>query len=587
MRLRLAFLALAAALVAGCATPPAPAPLTLRLIAFNDYHGNLEAAPGLTLPWSDPSVQPTKAVRLNAGGAAYLAGTVAALRAGAPHSLVISSGDMIGATPLVSALFRHESTIDIANHIGVDLAIPGNHEFDAGREELLRVLAGGCLENKPDALYISCPLGIHPGARFPLMAANVVDAQGKTLFAPSVVREVGGVKVGFIGAVTRITPSIVVPSGVAGLRFTDEAQAINAEAARLEAQGVQALVAVIHEGGETGTPGQPLEWNDAACPNPRGAIFDIARRLTPSIDVIFSAHTHQGYRCIVDGRPILQATALGRGVSVADLVLDPRTGDVDRARSTQRNLPVFNDKSDARLREAIIAAEPEPYAQALREARPVAAVAQRVAAYAAAAAPRAQRPVGRIAGHFDRQSSTDTSAGRLIADAQWRATQAAERGGAQFALMNPGGVRTDLRCPGQPPCTITYGEAFTMQPFGNSLVVMTLSGAEIKQLLEDQQPARRSTPHFLSPSASLSYRWVASAAPGQRVRDLQVNGQPVNPAADYRFTVNSFMADGGDGFKGLQAGRQRLGGELDIDALVAYLASGPSPDPVARIRLEP
>ena len=575
----------------GCATPP-PAdkpPVTLRLIAFNDLHGNLEPT-GLSLPWPDPANR-EKALRLNAGGAAYLAGTVQALRAGARNSLVISSGDMIGGTPLISALFLHESTIDVANRIGVDIAIPGNHEFDAGREELLRVLKPGCRTLPADAIFVSCPSGPHPGAKFPVFAANVLAADGSTLFPPSIVREVDGVKVGFIGAVTKVTPSIVVPSGVAGLRFTDEVPAINAEAARLKAQGINALVAVIHEGGETGTPGLPLEWNDAGCPKPRGAIFDIVRRLSQDIDVVFSAHTHQGYRCVVgegaNARPVMQATALGRGVSVADLVIDARTGEIDRARTTHRNLPVFNAGSDATLRASIVASEPEPWATALRQAQPVPAVAQTVAMYAAAAAPRASRTVGRIGGNFDRGSRTDSSAGRLIADAQWQATRAPERGGAEFALMNPGGVRSDLRCASAPPCTITYGEAFTMQPFGNSLVVMTLTGAEIRQILEDQQREGRRGPSFLIPSSSLTYRWVAGAPYGQRVQDLRIGGQPLDVVRNYRLTVNSFMADGGDGVTGLSAGRNRLGGALDIEALADFLAAGAgaTPDPTPRITL--
>jgi 5'-nucleotidase len=213
-------------------------------------------------------------------------------------------------------------------------------------------------------------------------------------------------------------------------------------------------------------------------------------------------------------------------------------------------------------------------------------VAAHVARYSAAAAPLAQKPVGRIAGNFDRSGKTDSSAGRLIADAQWRATRAPERGGARFALMNPGGVRSDLRCAsGSPPCTITYGEAFTMQPFGNSLVVMTLSGAQVRQLLEDQQRPGRSAPSFLIPSSSLTYRWVAAAPHGQRVQDLRLDGAPLDQAQALRFTVNSFLADGGDGASVLTQGRDRLGGELDIDALMAHLATGPAPDAVPRITL--
>lgn len=576
------------ALLAGCATAPAPTstpaqPVTVRLIAFNDLHGHLEGT-GLTLPWPDPADK-TKVQRLSAGGAAHLAGLVERLRADARHHLTISSGDMIGATPLVSALFMHESTIEVANRMGVDLGIPGNHEFDAGKDELLRIQNGGCAENKPESPFVSCALSRFEGAKFPLFAANVRHADGRSFLPASVVREFGGIRVGFIGAVTKITPGIVVPSGVAGLQFLDEAGSINAEAARLKAQGVEAMVAVIHEGGDTGTPGLPMEWNDVGCPNPRGEIFDIVKRLTPDIDIVFSAHTHQGYRCVVDGRPVLQATSFGRGVSVADIVLDPKTRDIDRARTSHRNLPVFNERTDPALRQAIIAAEPAPWAQVLQDAKPSPAIAQRVAEYVQAAKPRAQRPVGRIGGAFERSARTDASAGRLVADAQWQATRSTQLGGADLALMNPGGVRTDLRCPAAPPCTVTYGDVFAMQPFGNNLVVLTLSGAELKQMLEDQQRPGRTSPYFLIPSSSMTYAWHAKAAYGQRVRDLLVSGVPVDPAREYRITVNSFMADGGDGVSMLTKGRQRVGGILDVDALVNHLlATNPSPDPVPRVR---
>lgn len=575
----------AALLLASCASVPRE-PISVRLIAFNDFHGNLESS-GLSLPWPDPD-QPGRAKRLNAGGAASLANTVQALRAGAQHSVLLHSGDLIGGTPLVSALFRHESTIDVANRLGLDIAIPGNHEFDAGKDELLRVLRGGCAAVKPDEPTTSCAFGQHAGAKFRMFAANVVNADGSTLFPPSVVLERGGVRIGFIGAVTRITPTIVVPSGVAGLRFTDEAQAINAEAQRLQAQGVKALVAVIHEGGDTGTPGQPLEWNDAGCPRPRGAIFQIVKQLDPQIDAVFSAHTHQGYRCVIDGRPVMQATALGRGVSVADLVIDPATGDVDRNRTVHRNLPVFNAGSDAALRDRIIATESEPWAAALRQALTGTAgapIAARVAEYATAAAPRAQRPVGRIGGSFDRSGRADSTAGRLIADAQHQATRAPDRGGADLALMNPGGVRTDLPCRSTPPCAVTYGEIFSMQPFGNSLVVMSLSAAEFKDLLESQQAPGRSGPHFLSPSASLSYRWDSKAAHGQRAQDITISGRPLSSYTEVRLTVNSFLAEGGDGFAILRNGRNRLGGELDLDAMTQFLANGPVPDTRSRIKV--
>ncbi len=579
----LALLGIALLALAGCASVAPREPVTLRLIALNDFHGNLEST-GLVLGWPDPA-QPGRAARLATGGAAAIAGTVTALRASASNSLVVSSGDMIGGTPLISALFRHESTIDIANRIGVDIAAPGNHEFDAGTAEYLRVLGGGCAANDPKSNTVSCALEPYRGARFVTVAANVERVAGGTLFPPATVREIGGIKVGFIGAVTESTPTIVVPSGVAGLRFTEEAGAINRAAAELQRQGVQAIVVLIHEGGNTGEPGQPLDWNNNDCPNARGPIFDIVRRLSPAVDVVFSAHSHQGYNCLLGGRPVMQATALGRGLSVVDLVLDPKTGDVDRSRTLHRNLPVLNASTEPALRAAVLAAEPAPWRAVLERAVPDAAVAERVAAYARAAAPIASREVARIVGGFDRTGRSDSSAARLIADAQWMATRAPDRGGSMLALMNPGGVRSDLACRGTPPCPVTYGDVFTVQPFGNSLVVMTLTGAEFRNLLESQQPPGRERPTLLIPSASLSYRWVASAPFGQRVQDLRLAGQPVAPDQRVRLTVNSFMADGGDGFGVLRNGRERLGGELDLDALVTWLQSGPAPIATPRITL--
>jgi len=598
-RARTALGALLAALLAGCTLPPPPAisaatavaaasapeaaaPPTLRVIAFNDFHGHLE--PGhLSLSLADPRAPGAPPLRVAAGGAPALAGLVAALRAGAAHSVVAASGDQVGAAPLVSALFRHESTVEVLNQIGVDVATVGNHEFDAGLDELLRLLGGGCAATRPADPARSCALSpAYGGARFAVAAANVQRVDGRPLFAPHWVREVAGVRVGFIGAVTRSTPGIVVPSGVAGLRFEDEAVAVNRASAALAAQGVRAQVLLLHEGAEVGMPGQPADWNDPACPGLRGALPALLPRLDAQIDLVLSAHTHQGYNCRVDGRPLLQALSYGRGVSVADLVLDPATGDVDRARSLTRNLPVLDERTAPALRDALAAAEPPAFGAALRAARPDAAVARTVAAYAAAAAPQAQRAVGRIAAGFYRQGRTDHAAGRLVADAQWAATCAPEHGGAELALTNPGGVRADLPCRAG-PCTVSYGEAFTMQPFGNSLVVMTLSGAELKTLLERQQPPGRDAPAFLQPSAGLRYDWVASAPFGQRVRALRLHGQPVRPGQPVRLTVNSYMAEGGDGLQLLKTGRERLGGPQDLDALVAHLRSGPAPLPEPRI----
>ncbi|WP_284618304.1 bifunctional metallophosphatase/5'-nucleotidase [Aquabacterium humicola] len=576
---------LAAALAACSTAPPLPPrPVQLRVIGFNDYHGHLEAgSQTLTLP--DPG-KPGASLRVNVGGATAFAGLVKSLRDGAPHSVLVSSGDMIGAAPLVSTLFRHESTIDVMNAIGVDVGAPGNHEFDAGSGELQRVLGGGCAPNPAGATTTSCALKHYTGARFPLVAANVERAGGGSLLAPSWVRQVGPVKVGFIGAVTRWTPTIVVPSGVAGLRFIEEAEAINRAAAALKAQGVNALVVTMHEGGVIGSAEQPADWNDERCPGLRGPIVELAQRITPDVDLILTGHSHQGYRCVIDGRPVIQSFSYSRGLSATDLFIDPATGRVDRARTRSRNLPVLNERTDAAQRTALVAAQPAPWSAALREAKPDREVAQVVAQFSAAAAPRTQREVGRIGGSFERgerSAKVDSPAGRLIADAQLAATRDPAKGGAQLALMNPGGIRSDLLCRGTPPCAVTFGDAFTMQPFGNSLVVMSFSGAELKALLESQQPPGHSGAHLLHPSASLRYRWVAAAPHGQRAQDITIDGAPLRPEATYRVTVNSYLAEGGDGFVLLKNGRDRLGGELDLDALLAYLGSTPAPAAAPRI----
>jgi 5'-nucleotidase len=558
---------------------PLERPISVRLIAINDFHGNLEAG-NLELRWPNPA-NPTAPHKLAVGGAAALAGLIQSLRQDRPDSVVLSSGDLVGATPLISALLRHEPTIATANRLGVELAAPGNHEFDAGRGELARLLQGRCGAPDPRGITTSCALGPIRPARFQTLAANLEDVNGPPPFPASAVRTFGGVKVGFIGAVTQTTPTIVMASAIQGLRFREEARSINQAAAALQRQGVQAIVVLIHEGGETGEPNQPLDWNNSRCPNARGRLFEIVQQLSPAVDVVFSAHSHQGYNCRQDGRPILQATSFGRGVAVVDVALNRRSGDVDRALTLSRNLPVLNERTDPGLRQAVLAGEPEHWRGALARSKPDAAVAREVAAWARAVAPIAQRVVGRITGSFERGGAADSTAGRLIADAQLAAAR------ADAALMNPGGIRANLPCQGPPPCPVNYGQIFAMQPFGNSLTVLTLSGTDLKELLERQQPPGREQATLLSPSATLRYRWHTKAPFGQRVRDLRLHGRPIQANQEVRLVVNNFLASGGDGFTLFLKGRNPLGGALDVEALEAYLQSERGPDPVPRITLVP
>jgi len=562
----------AGALLAAAAVPAQDATVPVRLIAFNDFHGHLEPGEN-AIDVPDPA-NPASTRPLRVGGAAHLATLVARLRAEQPRSVVVSSGDLVGASPLISGLFYDEPTIEVMNAIGIDLNAVGNHEFDQGVDELRRLAKGGCRAASPGPRR-SCQRPGYAGARFPFLAANVLDrATDQPIFAPTLVKSFDGVRVGFIGVVTRSTPGIVVPTGVAGVRFLAEARVLNEHARALRAQGVHAIVAVVHEGGDA-------DGGFNGCASPRGAIFEIERELDPAIDVVLSAHTHRGYNCVINGRPVIQGASFGRLVSVVDLSIDRGTGAVVRSQTRARNVPVPNGAED----DARLAADFPPL-----PADP--SVAAIVAEYREAAAPLANQPVGRIAAPFERRPGPggDHVLGRLIADAQLAATRT---NGAQVAFTNPGGVRTSLQSQ-RPDGTVTYADAYAAQPFGNSLVTMTLTGAQIRRLLEAQWSRRGDRVRFLQPSRGFGYAWSDARPWGERVdlATMRLGGEPVDPERRYRVTVNSFLADGGDGFAVLREGEDRAGGPLDVDALADYLrkanAAGPvAPDREPRIHRAP
>jgi 5'-nucleotidase len=569
------------------ATTPAPTvqPLDVQVLAFNDFHGHLQSDSPGTVVVPDPA-DSTRSLTIRAGGAAYLSTRLQQLRAEVANTVVVSTGDSIGAAPLVNTLFSEEPAIEVKNLMGVDLGIVGNHEFDQGRAELDRIMRGGCRTASPDPNKTSCARsGVrYAGARFPMLAANVVDATNQPILQPFFIRDFGnGFRMAFIGVVLRTTPTIVTPSGVAGLRFLDEAETINRYVGELRAQGIRAIVAMVHEGGFTDTT------FDAACRNPRGPIFEIVDRLDREVDLVLSAHTHQAYNCTRNGIQVIQGAAFGRLISQARFQLDATTRDVVKPISL-RNVPVPNDLNTT--------ATTGVTAEAATKFPPLAAdpaVAALVAAYADLARPRAERPVGTITATIDRTAGAggDHPAGNLIADAQLEATAPAQFGGAQIAFMNPGGVRGNFvfDAPAGSGGLLTFGEAFTVQPFGNSLVTMTLTGQQIKDLLEQQWNSGTNTltaPRILLPSASFSYSWNNAAPAGSRVvaSSMLLNGAVIGLATTYRVTVNSFLADGGDNFSVLTQGTSRLGGAQDIDALIAYFAArsaGVAPPATGRI----
>lgn len=584
---RLLLASLLAGALAACSLPeaaraPAASPASaasgavrVKIIAFNDLHGHLEP-PELAITVRSPQ----GTVPVPAGGAAYLAGAIAQLRARNPHHAVVSAGDMVGASPLVSALFLDEPTILAANAFGLDFNAVGNHEFDRGWQELLRLQHGGCERHtRLEPCRLDKPF---PGARFGLLAANVHRGDGGTLLPATGIKEFRSgahtIKVGFIGMTLRGTPSIVTPAGVAGLRFADEAATANALVPALKAQGVSAIVVLLHQGGEV--PG--AAYNEQRCEGLRGDIVPILRKLDPAVDVVVSGHTHRAYLCdharIDPSRPFLLTSAGQYGTLLTDIDLDidpvARKVVARQARQVIVQGEAFTQASGRRV---------EPTDLVPRFARD-SAVERIVTRYAAAAAPLAERTVGRLAASVTRQPGPggDSPLGNLIADSQLAATRAPEKGGAQLALMNPGGVRADLVVPpGGGP--VTYGQLFKSQPFGNTLVVKTFTGAQLKALLERQFYGPY--PRVMSPSAGFSYRIDLRRPFGQRVSDMRLHGEPVRPERILRVTVNSFLASGGDSFEDFNAGRDALGGDLDVDALEHYIAAHPNLAPPATGRI--
>ena len=539
-------LALVFSLLAGCASVPS-GPIPVKVLAINDFHGNLKTpSSGVRVP--DPAA-PGKTVTVPAGGAEHLATAVRELRAKHPNHVFVAAGDLIGASPLLSALFRDEPTLESLSMMGLEVSAVGNHEFDKGAEELLRQQNGGCHPTE------GCK-GPRPfqGAGFKYLAAStIVEATGKTLLPAYHVKHFQGVPVAFIGLTLKGTPGIVLPSGVQGLRFEDEAATVNRLVPELRSQGIEAIVLLIHEGGYAAG-----SYN--GCDGISGPIVEIVGKLDRAVDVVISGHTHRAYNCRIDGRLVTSGNFYGTMVTQIDLQLDPKTRDVIRAEAD--NVVVRTDRFTK-----------DP------------AQIELIAMYEKLAVPLARRVVGRIAGALPREANAagESALGQVIADAQLAATRAV---GAQLALMNPGGIRASLPMPADG--LLRYEDLFTVQPFYNNLVTMTLTGAELRQLLEQQWSGPGAGGRVMQVSRGFSYAWDASRPAGQRVvaGSLRLDGQPLDEQAPVRLTVNSFMAGGGDGFGVLRQGRDRVTGMMDIDALEAFVKSNPTlaPGPLDRIR---
>ena len=526
-----------------------PAPVDLRILAINDFHGNLRPPPG-GIRIADPNDK-TKKIAVAAGGAEYMATLVKELREGHKNNIFVAAGDLIGASPFLSAMFHDEPTIESLSMMGLAVTSVGNHEFDEGTDELLRMQNGGC--HPADKCQ-----GPHPfaGAKFHYLAASTFEkSSGKTVFPPYEIREFDGVPVAFIGLTLKGTPNIVSPVGVAGLEFRDEADTVNALVPELKARGVEAIVVLIHEGGvPTG------DYNE--CPGISGPIVDIVKKFDRAVDIVISGHTHQAYVCDIDGRLVTSGDKYGTLVTTIDVKLDPATHDVISAKADNvivRNAALAKDSDQTAL----------------------------IAAYDKLAAPIAERRAGSVTDTLSRvpNEAGESVLGDIIADAQLAATRSDKDGGAMIALTNPGGIRTDIAK--KEDGAVSYGDVFASQPFRNQLVTLTLTGAQIKDMLEQQwlDPKR---PRILQVSKGFEYTWDNAKPYGEHVaaESLALNGARIERAQAYRVTVNNYLSVGGDGFTAFKDGKAPLTGGYDADALDAYFkANSPlSPGQPDRIK---
>ncbi|MER6473649.1 bifunctional metallophosphatase/5'-nucleotidase [Streptomyces collinus] len=535
----------------------------VQLLSFNDLHGNLEPPSGSSGRVTERQPDGTTKT-IDAGGVEYLATHLRQARQGHPYSVTAAGGDMVGASPLLSGLFHDEPTIEALDKLKLDVTSVGNHEFDEGAKELARLQNGGC--HPTAGCYTDKKF---EGADFPYLAANVLDDKsGKPILKPYWVWKKKDVRIGFIGVTLEGTPGIVSADGVKGLTFKDEVETINKYAKVLQRQGVQSIVALIHEGGFPASGSYNYDCDaGGAGTGISGPIVDIAKNVTPAVDALVTGHTHNAYVCDIpdpSGRPrmVTSAASFGRLYTDTTLTYDRRTGDIARTAVKSANRVVSRDV---------------PKAQDMTDL---------IARWNTLAAPIGNRPIGYISADIG-NTGTESPMGDLIADAQLAYGKELDPR-TSLALMNPGGVRAGLTYAAkgaEGDGVVTYAEGFTVQPFANTVNLQDFTGAQLIQVLKEQvSGANAAAPKILQPSANLTYTLDLTKSGADRVvtDSIRLNGAPVDPAATYRVATNSFLAGGGDGFPTLGAGTGDLVGADDLTALEKYLtANSTASSPIA------
>ncbi|MFF4828928.1 bifunctional metallophosphatase/5'-nucleotidase [Streptomyces sp. NPDC001312] len=530
----------------------------LQLLAINDFHGNLEPPAGSSGRVTERQADGTTK-DIDAGGVEYLASSLRTARTGHDRSLTVAAGDIVGASPLLSGLFHDEPTIEAMNKLGLDVTGVGNHEFDEGKDELLRLQNGGC--HPVDGCYSEGRK--FKGADYPILSANVINEKtGKPLLKPYVVQNVKGAKVGFIGVTLKGTPNVVTAAGVKGLKFLDEAETINKYTKELQQQGVHAIVALVHEGGFPASSAYNYDCDAGGSTGLSGPIVDIAKKVAPEVDALVTGHTHNAYVCSIPdpaGHPrlVTSAASYGRLFTELNMKYDPRTDDIVRATVKGSNRVVNRTQSKA------------------------ADLTQLLNDWQTLAAPVANKPVGYITKDVTRTGAVESPLGDLIADAQLAHAKSLDSR-AVVALMNPGGIRADLVYAAsgkEGDGVVTFGEGFAVQPFSNTVNLKNLTGAQLITVLKQQvSGSNAAAPKYLQISSGLTYTLDLTKTGADRVVEdsIRLDGKPIDPTATYRVAMNSFLADGGDGFTEFAKGTDQFVGSDDLAALVDYLTANTS-----------
>ncbi|MET7363635.1 bifunctional metallophosphatase/5'-nucleotidase [Streptomyces sp. NPDC005562] len=549
-----------------------PRTVDVQLLSFNDFHGNLQPPAGSSGQVTEKQPDGTEK-KIDAGGVEYLATSLRTARKNHPYTVTAAAGDLIGASPLLSGLFHDEPTVEAMNKLDLDVTSVGNHEFDEGAKELSRIQNGGC--HPKDGCFERDGHGKgkkFKGADYPYLTANVTDEKtGKPLLKPYWVWKHKGVKIGFIGVTLEGTPDIVSADGVKGLKFHDEIETVNKYAKVLDKQGVKSIVTLIHEGGVPASQAYNYDCDSpAAGGGISGPITDIAKGITPKVDALVTGHTHNAYVCTIPdpaGKPrmVTSASSFGKLYTDTTLTYDRRTRDIVRTGVKSANHVVSREQAKAPDMTSLIAR------------------------WDKLAAPVADKPVGYISADIPGRGATspESPLGDLIADAQLAHAKSLDPE-ADLALMNPGGIRSDIvyKASGKEgDGVVTYGEAFTVQPFSNTVNLVDLTGAQLITGLKQQvSGANQASPKILQVSDGLTYTLDMTKTGADRVvaDTVELNGKAIDPAATYRVAMNSFLAGGGDGFAELGKGTKPLVGSDDLKAFSDYMIANSSADkPIA------